>query len=209
MPKNRIRTALKSSVRMSRLAAIPLAAAYVFAAPTQAPARAQTASQASYSVDAEVAAALYNASATQAAMERQYSKQLFEARQQIDALRKQIKAAPSAADNSGRVEELESVVAAKQREIIDLLAQLDEAYAREVSTLEEAFENIASTPEGLRALDMFNNGDQLAAITVLDELRAAKEVRLALFGRQEGARALEDVLDACRPPRDAGRVARL
>ncbi|RIJ18097.1 hypothetical protein D1227_01695 [Henriciella mobilis] len=175
MPKNRIRTALKSSVRMSRLAAIPLAAAYVFAAPTQAPARAQTASQASYSVDAEVAAALYNASATQAAMERQYSKQLFEARQQIDALRKQIKAAPSAADNSGRVEELESVVAAKQREIIDLLAQLDEAYAREVSTLEEAFENIASTPEGLRALDMFNNGDQLAAITVLDELRAAKE----------------------------------
>ena len=175
MPKNRIRTALNSSVRIACLATIPLAAAHILGAPAHAPAHAQTASQASYSVDAEVAAALYNASATQAAMERQYSKQLFEARQQIDALRKQIKAAPAGTDNSGRIADLESVVAAKQREIVDLLAQLDEAYAREVSTLEEAFQNIASTPEGLRALDMFNNGEQLAAITVLDELRAAKE----------------------------------
>lgn len=136
-------------------------------------ASAQSAGQINYSVDTEVAAALYAASATQAALERQYSAKLRAARKEIDALRQRVDISGTTAN--ARVEELERTLAEKEREIIVILASKDASYAQEISALDAAFTNVASTPEGLAALELFNQGDQLAAIEILDEIRRARE----------------------------------
>jgi len=119
---------------------------------------------AAISIDAssEVASALYAASATQEAFARSADARIRELRGQIEALKLDGAAA-------------EAQLADKTREFVTELADRDRAYAQEIAVFREAVVDIASTSEGLNALAMFNDGDELGAIAILDDLRAARD----------------------------------
>ncbi len=155
-----------------------------------------------YSIETEVSAALYRASLTQAALDRQTDAIIRSLRDEIDQLQSRVSAG----------EALQTELAAKEQAIIEKLSERDRAYAQEISVFRNAVKDIASTPEGLRALAMFNNGLELEALEILDDLRAARdearqtrisiesaaEARriavLALEARNQGKLKTEDVI---------------
>ena len=118
---------------------------------------------------AEVAAALYAASATQAAAERAADARLRAQRAEIERLRAQ---ASAAATDAAQMRA--SLTTAEEKYVADLAAR-DRAYAGEIATLRSAVEDIAATPEGAAALARFNNGDEIGALAILDNLRAARD----------------------------------
>jgi len=115
---------------------------------------------------AEVAAALYAASATQAAAERAADAKLRAKRKEIEALRAQVQ--------TGAAKYQAELTAAEERYVAELAAR-DRAYALEIAVFRKAVEDIAATPEGAAALARFNAGDEPGALTVLDQLRAAHD----------------------------------
>jgi tetratricopeptide (TPR) repeat protein len=159
---------------------------------------------AAYSVESEVAAALYAASATQAAMERQYTQQLAAARKQIDALRQQVTANASAGGDETAT--LKAELANKERKIVELLAQQDASYAREISVYGDAVKSIASTPEGLAVLGRFNSGDQVGAIAILDDLRKARDAARMARVNQESASEARQIAALALEARASGNL---
>lgn len=159
---------------------------------------------AAYSVESEVAAALYAASATQAAMERQYTQQLAAARKQIDALRQQV--AANASGGGNEIGTLKAELADKERRIVELLAQQDAGYAREISVYGDAVKSIASTPEGLAALSRFNSGDQVGAIAILDDLRKARDAARMARVNQESASEARQIAALALEARASGNL---
>lgn len=164
---------------------ISLALALSVLSPT---AHAQTSTSA-VQVDAraEVASALYAASATQAAAERVADAQLRAQAAEIERLRRE-----------GRASRLE--IAALQERFVDELTRRDRAYAQEIAVFRGAVEDIASTPEGAAALARFNAGDEVGALAVLDQLVNAREharqVRAAIETAAERRRVATLALEA-------------
>ncbi|HVN01542.1 MAG TPA: hypothetical protein VMT68_15145 [Caulobacteraceae bacterium] len=115
---------------------------------------------------AEVAAALFSASATQAAALKADDVQLRAARTKITALAAQVKAG----DLQHRRE-----LASAEEGFVAQLAEKDRAYAQAIEGFRSTVTDIAATPEGAAALARFNNGDEAGALTVLDQLQAADE----------------------------------
>jgi hypothetical protein len=140
---------------------------------------------------AEVAAALYAASATQAAAERAADAKLRAKQKEIEALRSQVQA--------GAAQHQAELTAAEEKYVAELAAR-DRAYAQEIAVFRKAVEDIATTPEGLAALARFNAGDEPGAITVLDQLRAAHDAarkkRADLESAAEGRRIATLALEA-------------
>jgi hypothetical protein len=118
---------------------------------------------------AEIAAALYAASATQAAAERATDARLRTQRTEIERLRGQ---ASVAATNAAQIRA--ALTTAEEKYVADLAAR-DRAYAQEIATFRSAVEDIAATPEGAAALARFNAGDEIGALAILDNLRAARD----------------------------------
>lgn len=121
---------------------------------------AQTVSQ--VDARAEVAAAMYAASATQAAAERYADSKLRAQHAEIERLRastKQVRA---------------ELTAAEEKYVADLAAR-DRTYAQEIAVFRSAVQDIASTPEGTAALSRFNASDEAGALSILDGLRAARD----------------------------------
>ena len=133
---------------------------------------------------AEVAAALFAASATQAATEKAANAQITALRAQITAM-----AAKVRAGQAGRAE----LVAAEQGYVAKL-ADTDQAYGAAIAVFRGAVTDIAATPEGAAALARFNDGDEIGALAILDKLHAANEK-----GRQVQA----DIADAAEERRIA------
>lgn len=115
---------------------------------------------------AEVAAALYAASATQAAAERAADAKLQTQRKEIEKLQ--------AAVRSGAAQHQTNLTAAEEKYVAALAAR-DRVYAQEIAVFRKAVEDIAATPEGAVALARFNAGDEPGALLVLDQLRAAHD----------------------------------
>ncbi len=115
---------------------------------------------------AEVAAALYAASATQAAAERAADAKLQAQRNEIDTLRTQV--------HAGAAQHRAELTAAEEKYVAELAAR-DRIYAQEIAVFRKAVEDIAATPEGAVALARFNAGDEPGALLVLDQLRAAHD----------------------------------
>jgi tetratricopeptide (TPR) repeat protein len=140
---------------------------------------------------AEVAAALYAASATQAAAERAADAKLRAKRKEIEALRAQVQ--------TGAAQHQAALTAAEEKYVAELTAR-DRAYAHEIAVFRKAVEDIAATPEGVAALARFNAGDEPGAITVLDQLRAAHDAarkkRADLESAVEGRRIAALTLEA-------------
>jgi tetratricopeptide (TPR) repeat protein len=139
---------------------------------------------------AEVAAVLYAASATQAAAERVADAKLRAQRQEIDGLRAQVR---------GGAAQLRVALTAAEEEYVAALAARDRAYGQEIAVFRAAVEDIAKTPEGVAALARFNAGDEIGALAVLDDLRAARDaarkkradIESAAEGRRIATLALE------------------
>lgn len=92
------------------------------------------------------------------------------------------------------------------------LVARDRAYAEEIAVFRKAVEDIAATPQGAAALARFNAGDEIGALAVLNELRAARDkarqkradiesaaegrriATLALGARTRGKQGTADVL---------------
>jgi hypothetical protein len=121
-----------------------------------------------YTIDAnaEVAAVLYAASATQAALSKSVDARLRGQQERITALAAEMKAG----DSRHRAE----MVAAQEAFVAELAAK-DREYAPQIGVFRSTVTDIASSAEGASALERFNAGDEVGAISILDRLRATNE----------------------------------
>ncbi len=120
----------------------------------------------------EIAAALYAASATQAAAEKVADARIRAQRQEIESLRARIRRTVRLDSELVR---LRSELITAEEKYVAALVTRDRAYAHEIAVFCNTVESIASTPEGVAALARFNAGDEVVALTVLDDLRAARD----------------------------------
>jgi len=143
---------------------------------------------------AEVAAALYAAAATQAAAQRETSATIRAQRTEIDRLRSQL--GTEAADKA----HAQAALTAAEEDYVAALAASDRAYAQEISVFRAAVQDIVAIPEGATALARFNAGDEVGALAILDDLRAARDAarqkRADIESAAEGRRIATLALDA-------------
>lgn len=155
---------------MTRLfAALVFAAAYFALAPLAHAQTQHTERDLSASARASVAQAMYASTATAVAIERAGDARITEQRRQIEAMQARLQAL------GGTNAALEAEITAAQEHFVQELAARDRAYAQEIAVFRNALTNIASTPEGARALQRFNSGDEVGALAILDVLRAAHD----------------------------------
>ncbi|GAA0325992.1 hypothetical protein GCM10009087_40400 [Sphingomonas oligophenolica] len=136
--------------------------------------------QATTDASAEVAATLYDASATQAALAKTYDTNLRARQAQIVTLRKQLsaeRAKRSELSDNGRARLTE--LTAAEESLVAQLAERDRAYAQSIAIFRRGVTDIASTPEGLKALARFNSGDEAGALAILDKLAASNDAARA------------------------------
>jgi hypothetical protein len=150
-----------------------------------------TAASADIDARAEVAAALYAASATQAAAENQTDTKLKALRTSIDQLQEKVHS--SVTEAAG----LRSELASAQEKFVANLAAHDRAYSEEIGVFRAAVQDIAATPAGAEALARFNAGDEVGALAVLaiGERRAMRRDR---SGRKSRARRRQGELPCWR-----------
>jgi hypothetical protein len=104
----------------------------------------------SVDAQAEVAAVLYAASATRAALAKSVDAQLRGQQDKINALKLEI--------NAGNTRHRAEMTAAEQS-FVAALAPKDREYAAQIGAFRITVEDIASTPEGVKALACLNAGD--------------------------------------------------
>lgn len=113
----------------------------------------------------EVANAIFAASATHAAELRAADQRLRDERVRIEAVAARARAGETAARNE---------LASLQERYVTELAKRDLAYAQEIAVFRDAVEDIAATQEGAAALARYNSGDQVGALSILDDLQRAR-----------------------------------
>lgn len=158
----------------------------------------------------QIATALYNASATQAAAERDADQTIRKQRREIDALQIQLADVRAQANDNqvavSRADWLQQQLTAAKENYIAELAKRDRAYAQEIAVFRNAVEDIASTPEGAAALAKFNAGKEVEALSILDKLRAARDAarkkRMDIESAAEARRIATLALEA----RNKGKV---
>jgi len=135
----------------------------------------------SISAESEIASALYSASATQEAIQRSADARIRSLRTEIDGLRAEasrLKASGEA--QSQAAEAARAELSQAEERFVAELASRDRAYAQEIAVFRSAVEHTASTPEGLAALELYNQGERFKAREIFLELeRAADEARRA------------------------------
>ncbi len=151
------------------LAALFLVTVTVGAAPVARAQTQHTERDLSASARASVAQAMYASTGTSAAIERAADARISEQRRQIEAMQTRLE------QLGGSNAALEAQITAAQERFVQELAARDRAYAQEIAVFRNALTNIASTPEGARALRRFNSGDEVGALAILDDLRAAHD----------------------------------
>jgi tetratricopeptide (TPR) repeat protein len=151
----------------------------------------QCAAAANVDAHAEVAAVLYAASATQAALAKSADARLRSQQDRIDVLAAELK--------TGDARHRSEMIAAQESFVAELAAR-DREYAAQIALFRNAVSDIAGTPEGAAALERFNAGDEIGALAILDKLRAAnermREARAKLEDAAEGRRIARLALEA-------------
>ena len=130
---------------------------------------------------AEVAAALFAASATQAAESRAASARISAERAQIVVLAAKVRA--NAAQRA-------QLIVAEEGFVTELAAK-DRSYAEAIEAFRGAVIHITATPEGLAALHQFNNGDEVGALAIigrLNDVRDAAEQKMTDVEKAVGRR---------------------
>ena len=138
---------------------------------------------------AEVATVVYNASATLAAAEQAADEDIRELRNNVESLRDEVD--KSTEEN----QQLQQQLTEAEEHFVATLEERDRTYARQITAFRNSIEDIASTPEGAAALAQYNAGNEIEAINILDDLRAANDnaraIRSAAEGRRIAVLALE------------------
>ena len=114
---------------------------------------------------AEVATALYAASATQAAAAKAADARITAQQAQIAALAAKVRA--------GAAQRAQLIAA--EEGFVEELAANDRAYGAAIAVFRGAVVDICATPEGVAAMARFNSGDEAGALSILDALRAAND----------------------------------
>ncbi|HTX50364.1 MAG TPA: hypothetical protein VME40_13345, partial [Caulobacteraceae bacterium] len=117
---------------------------------------------------AEIAAALFAASATQAAVEKAADAKIVAQQAQITALAAKVRA--------GQAKQAE--LTAAQDGFVAELAAKDRAYAGAIDAFRGAVTHITETPDGAAALAKYNAGDEAGALAIIDELNDARDAAL-------------------------------
>jgi tetratricopeptide (TPR) repeat protein len=117
---------------------------------------------------AEVAAALFAASATQAAAEKVADTKIAAQHSQIVTLAAKVKV--------GQAKQAE-LTAAEEGYVAELAAK-DRSYAEAINAFRGAVTHITDTPEGAAALKEFNDGDEAGAIKIIGQLDDARDAAL-------------------------------
>ncbi|MBX3431296.1 MAG: hypothetical protein KF779_17045 [Hyphomonadaceae bacterium] len=160
--RERAEVDMVKSGRRARSLRWHLLAGALFCSPALAlVAHAETGSSTRVDAAAEVATVVFQASATQLAAQRLADDNLRRANLEIERLRAQGEAA--------RIE----LASAEERFVAELSVR-DEAYRQEIAVYRGAVEDIASTPEGVRALARYNAGDVDGALSIVDRLADAR-----------------------------------
>ena len=147
---------------------------------------------------AEVAAVLYAASATQAAVQKSLDLKLKAQEEHIRQLEGEIKAG----DANRRAE----MTAAEQAFVAELAAH-DRQYAVQIAVFRAAVTDIVATPEGAQALGRFNSGDEVGALNILDKLHAANEQMRAEKAKLEDAAEGRRIAQLALEARVRGKVS--
>jgi len=155
------------------------------------------AGQARVDAHAEIAAALYAASATQAAVERAADVTIVAQRAQIVALASKVRA------GQARAAEL----AAAQEAFVAQLAAKDRAYAQAIASFRGAVTHITETPEGAEALAKFNAGDEVGALAIISQLNDARDAALQRATDVQKAVGRRDQAQLALDARDRGKVS--
>jgi tetratricopeptide (TPR) repeat protein len=139
---------------------------------------------------AEVAAALFSASATQAAAEKAADARINAQRAMIVRLAAQVHAG----------EAQRSQLVSAEKAFVDELAEKDRAYAAAIAVFRGAVTDIAATPDGAQALARFNAGDEVGALAILDRMREAddraRKTQSDIASAAEGRRIAQLALEA-------------
>ena len=151
--------------------------------------------QAAESVSASVAQALYDFSLTKATADRLADARIFALRKEIDRLRGQ--GARAAAQ-----------LTAAQRRYVAQLESRDHAYAEAVGVFRKAVQDIASTPQGVAALQRFNAGDEPGALAVLDKLQQSRDQAIDLAANIERAAGRRRIATLALEARARGKLNR-
>ena len=146
---------------------------------------------------AEVAAALFAASATQAAAEHSADQQLRAQRKQIEEMRARLRTGEA---------KLQTALAEAQESYIAALAARDRGYAAEIAVFRKSVQDIAATPQGAAALARFNSGDEVGALGVLDALRAANDAARKKGAGIESAAEGRRIAKLAREARTRGKL---
>ncbi|MEL6968312.1 MAG: hypothetical protein AAGM04_13120, partial [Pseudomonadota bacterium] len=123
-----------------------------------------------------IATARYEAAVTRNAETRHWNARFKRQRDKIEDLSLQVELAK---DATGAAAAEARAVRAQLREAQDAyveeLAALDRAYKAAISAFRDSLEKITATPEGLKALELYNAGDRLRARSILDDLADAAD----------------------------------
>jgi tetratricopeptide (TPR) repeat protein len=167
--------------------------ACIFVLPALVRAAETSAAQNTVAIDAnaEVAAVLFAASATQAAAAKSSDAKLRAQRARIQEL--------AAGLESGDMRHRAEMTAAQDAFVKELAAR-DRDYSAQIAVFRGAVTDIAATPEGARALERFNAGDEAGALVILDRLRATndqmRQARAKLEDAAEGRRIARLAMEA-------------
>ena len=145
---------------------------------------------------AEVAAALFAASATQAAVEKADDAKIAAQQAQIVALGRKVRA--------GQAEQAQ--LTAAQEQFVAQLAIKDRVYAAAEEAFRGAVTHITETPEGAAALAKFNAGDETGALSILDQLNDARDAALQRATDVQKAVGRRDEAELALDARNRGKV---
>jgi len=136
----------------------------------------------------EISAAVAGSSATLEAIERQANARDRARQAEIAAL--QTRLTEAEAQGGAEVARLQAeLIAAREALVADLTAR-DPAYAEAIAFFRREVTDIAASPEGTAALALYNAGDRVGALAVLDRIAAA-EIRANQLAMESVARAAQ------------------
>lgn len=134
-------------------------------------------------LDDEVAAVMYSNAQTIAAIQRSADSKILFLRSEIEELRLQV--ALDEERGSQNAPDLSNKLTSEIETLIAELSHRDAAYARAISAFRDAVNNITETPEGIRALALYNDGDRIGGHAIMKEIIATEDISRNIEAAQQ------------------------
>lgn len=130
-----------------------------------------------------VVTAAYQSAATVSAIKQWADEQLLERRKQIELLQASVKTERLRRDDAQnertaaltRLAGAEAELTTAQERFLAELAKRDRSFAKQLAVFRESVQDIAATPEGVAALQQYNDGDRRGGIRLFKQIQQAHE----------------------------------